>query len=293
MTGGLLAVWPETWRTVWSPLSKHPEFADDIFVDLFREFVDAPSIDKPFQELADQERRAFEADTKRFEETIADAKKARVAVRDTLLPSIRSEQAAVRFLEDAYNVVGEYGDALSNSYFLRVERFLQNYSLRYDLRRPFSLHPTLEGMFSSLLDDLKRISLADAHLSNLLTDFQDAVRDLKTDTSPGRIKTCLLKQFNLAEALGQKCPGVTATTLGDICDQLNLQNVWPHATIKEALKKLYGFRSNYPGLGHAGNHAGVLREVEIRDLVALSVLLAGFVPYLAHQMDSSLVYQGV
>jgi hypothetical protein len=74
-----------------------------------------------------------------------------------------------------------------------------------------------------------------------------------------------------------------------MCGQIS---TWPHATIREALKRLYGFRSDYPGLGHAGNPAGVLRELDARDIVAIGVVLAGFVPYLSDQLNSRVVYGG-
>jgi hypothetical protein len=34
------------------------------------------------------------------------------------------------------------------------------------------------------------------------------------------------------------------------------------------------------------------RDIDIRDMVAISVLLAGFTPYLSHQVDSNVVYRG-
>ena len=133
------------------------------------------------------------------------------------------------------------------------------------------------------------MSLQDAHLSNLLTEFENSLRDLKSDLSQARIKTCLHKQFNLLEAIGGTFPGVTSQTLGDMCGQINS---WPHVTIREALKRLYGFRSDYPGLGHAGNPAAVLRDLEARDIVAIGVVLAGFVPYLSDQLNSRVGYGG-
>jgi hypothetical protein len=93
----------------------------------------------------------------------------------------------------------------------------------------------------------------------------------------------------LLEAIGQTFPGVTQGTLGDICGQISS---WPHATIREALKRLYGFRSDYPGLGHAGNPASVLRELDAREIIAIGVVLAGFVPYLTDQLNSRVVYGG-
>ena len=193
-------------------------------------------------------------------------------------------------LERAFNVFVGYGDEpFRNKYFLLTDRFLRKYNLRYDLRRPFTLHPTLPGMFARLVDEMKAYTMRDAHLHQLMQDFEDALRDLRDNPTPARMKTCMQKEFNLIEGIGQRCPGVTANTLGEICGQVAF---WPHATLREAVKKLYGFRSNYPGLGHAGNPQGVLREIEMRDLVAVSVVLAGFSPYLTDQINSDTVYRG-
>ena len=38
------------------------------------------------------------------------------------------------------------------------------------------------------------------------------------------------------------------------------------------------FASNYPGIRHGGNSNGVIRDIEMRDMVAVSILLAGFTP---------------
>jgi hypothetical protein len=92
------------------------------------------------------------------------------------------------------------------------------------------------------------------------------------------------------EAIGGTFPGVTCQTLGEMCGQISS---WPHTTVREALKRLYGFRSDDPGLGHAGNPTGALRDLDARDIVAIGVVLAGFVPYLSgDRMNSRMVYGG-
>lgn len=80
-----------------------------------------------------------------------------------------------------------------------------------------------------------------------MKDYEDAARDLRFGCTEGRIKTCISKQFMLLEAIGALDPDVTENTLGDMCEQLKS---WPHPTIKIALKKLYGFASDYPGIRH-------------------------------------------
>jgi hypothetical protein len=266
MLGELGQVWPSAWVEIWVPLLQHSEFGNDLASDLYREHVPEPKAAKPSAELSEGELLALNAKIRVHEERIASAEKARSALKR------------------------DYGDGnYANDYFNRVDQFLKRYSLRYDLRRPMTLHPTLAGIFASLIKELRCMSLQDAHLSALLAEFENSLRDLRSDLSEARIKTCLHKQFNLLEAIGRTFPGVTHQTLGDMCRQIRS---WPHPSIREALRRLYGFRSDYPGLGHAGNPAGVLRELDARDIVAIGVVLAGFVPYLSERLNSRVVYGG-
>lgn len=181
------------------------------------------------------------------------------------------------------------GDELSNRYFNLRAGFIDKFSLRYDLRRPCTLCPTLPGVFASLVRDLRVRAGQDAHLDALMKDFDNPVLDLRHDCSGGRIKTCIQKQVNLLEAIGRTAPGVTGTTLGAICNQVG---TWPHDKLKEAMKDLYAFASDYPGIRHGGTPANGLRAVDMRDMVAMSILLAGSTPYLAAQLNADSVYRG-
>ena len=58
------------------------------------------------------------------------------------------------------------------------------------------------------------------------------------------------------------------------------------------MKDLYGFASDYPGIRHGGTPSNALRPVDMRDMVALSILLAGFTPYLNHALNADVVYRG-
>ena len=137
--------------------------------------------------------------------------------------------------------------------------------------------------------DLRAVASRDVHLDSLMKDFENTIRDLRADRSDGRIKTCIQKELNLLEAIGRRCPGVTGTTLGAICNEVG---TWPHEKVKEAMKALYGFASDYPGIRHGGTPANALRMIEMRDMIAMSILLAGFTPYLCDQLDAEVVYRG-
>lgn len=214
----------------------------------------------------------------------------REAFEKTDANDFAGERALVAFLEAAHSALDELaGDELSNRYFNLLAGFVDKFSLRYDLRRPCTLCPTLPGVFASLVRDLRVLTGQDAHLDALMKEFENAVRDLRHDCSDGRIKTCIQKQVNLLEAIGRTAPGVTGTTLGAICNQVG---TWPHDKLKEAMKDLYAFASDYPGIRHGGTPASALRAVDMRDMVAMSILLAGFTPYLAAQLNADSVYRG-
>ena len=276
MRGEIIGVWSEMWRQVWRKLADHKDAPDDLFCELFRELNTsrANRLD-PATELVD---------------IVDDPDQARVVFRQTKARELAGELALIDFLERAHGVIEDFGEPnLVRKYFCLIEDFIEKYSLRYDLRRPFSLHPTLPGVFARLISDLRDATAQDAHLNSLMHEFEEAIRDLKADQSSAKIKTCIHKQMNLLEGITCRCDGVTADSLGEMCNQVS---TWPHATIKEAMKKLYGFSSSYPGIRHGGNPASALREIEMRDLVAVSVMLVGFAPYLSNGLDSEIIYRG-
>lgn len=281
MRGEFISVWSETWREIWLPLLGQPldnvneGVPEDIFCELYRELANALKTPLTIETLADiidnplHSREAFQC------------------INDV---DLAGERALVGFFEATHDVLDEYGeDDLANRYYILLEAFIAKFSLRYDLRRPCVLCPTLPGVFASLMNDLRTMSTADTHLDTLMKDFESAVRDLKLDCSDSRIKTCIQKQVNLLEAIGRRYPGVTGTTLGAICDQVG---TWPHEKLKAAIKDLYGFASDYPGIRHGGTPANALRAVDMRDMIAMSVLLAGFTPYLTNRLNPESVYRG-
>lgn len=280
MRGEFIGVWSETWQEIWLPLINHPlgegdEIPDDIFCELYRALAPALSRRPSVQDLA---------------AIIDNPEQSRESFEKTSTSALANERALVDFFEAAHDTLEELsGDALTNRYFNLLSRFIDKFSLRYDLRRPCILCPTLPGVFASLVRDLRALTSQDPHLDALMKDFEDAVRDLRYDDSDRRIKTCIQKQVNLLEAIGRDFPGVTGTTLGAICDQVG---TWPHEKLKAALKSLYSFTCDYPGIRHGGTPASALRAVDMRDMVAMSILLIGFTPYLENRLIPAAIFGG-
>ena len=240
-------------------------------------------------DLADDPKRRAEAKARARDAIVNDAFKSRQAFEQIRSSAFVGEIALVRFLESAFEILDDVGgDSLSNRYFNLLSGFVDKFSLRYDLRRPCILCPTLSGVFASLVRDLRAITSQDTHLDSLMKDFEESVRDLRIDCSDRRIKTSIQKQVNLLEALGRVYPGVKRKTLSAISKQLN----WPHEEVMFALQSLYTFTCDYPGIRHSGTPTSALRAVDMRDMVAMSILLAGFTPYLTHGLNPDVVYRG-
>jgi hypothetical protein len=73
---------------------------------------------------------------------------------------------------------------------------------------------------------------------------------------PHDLRICIGSASNYAEGLASATFGTPGKTLGFICDHLT---DWPHDKVKEALKNLYHFCSDYPGIRHGGNPASAKR----------------------------------
>ncbi len=226
------------------------------------------------------------------EKTINDEHASRKAFIKIVKAELAGEQAVVGFLEAIHYALKDFekqgDDRLTNRYFNLLAAFTEKFSLRYDLRRPCTLCPTLPGVFASLISDLRTIVSQDAHLDGLMKDFEESLRDLRIDSSERRIKTSIQKQVNLLEAIGRTYPGIKRKTLGAISKQLKN---WPHDEVMLALQSMYTFTCDYPGIRHGGTPANARRTVDMRDMVAVSILLAGFTPYLAHGINADIVYR--
>jgi len=253
----------------------------------------APLLDAQMQEHVRDDAKVMAAWNRAVEKTINDAEASRESFEKTTAEELAGERTVVGFFEAVHTALEDFDkqgdDALTNRYFNLLAAFIEKFSLRYDLRRPCILCPTLPGVFASLVRDLRVLTNQDPHLDALMKEFEDAMRDLRHDVSDRRIKTCIQKQVNLLEAIGSAFPGVKGKTLGAICDQVG---TWPHEKLKAAMKDLYGFASDYPGIRHGGTPASALRAVDMRDMVAMSILLTGFTPYLESRLSAEAIFGG-
>lgn len=281
MRGEFIGVWSETWREIWQPLIDQPIGPDgeglpeDIFCELYRELAKTLNTTPSVEVLAD---------------IIDNPAQSREAFEHTRAENIAGERALVSFFEAVHGTLEEFenpgDDALTNHYFNLLAAFIEKFSLRYDLRRPCILCPTLPGLVTSLVQHIRSTSQADAHLAKLNHEFEEALRDLRHGRTEARIKSCLSKQYILIEGIANVRSGTSGETLGQRCSRAS----WPHPTLKAAAGNIYGFRSDYPGLGHSGSPEAVLRDLDERELVGVSCMLLGVVPYVDSTVNLGALY---
>ncbi len=256
----------------------------------------APLLEAQLQSFAQDPSRISAVRQRALEPVFNDSKKSAKAFENLRSEDLAGEWAMIRFLESAHGTLEDFGgDELSNRYFNLLDAFIKKFSLRYDLRRPCTLCPTLPGVFTSLVCDLRALTAQDGHLDQLMKDFEESVRDLRIGCTEVRIKTCIQKQVNLLEALGRETLGPSdpkdrcKPALSAIVKQIES---WPAEEVRTALNSLYGFACDYPGIRHGGTRECAMRAIDMRDMVAMSILLTGFTPYLSDRLNADQIYQG-
>jgi hypothetical protein len=212
------------------------------------------------------------------------------AFRRITADDLIDESALLGFLRSAYDVLDDLaGDALANAYFNRLASFVDTYNLRYELCRPCQLYPTIPGLFANLVQGLRDSNANHPHLHTLQRDFDEAFSDLSDRGGEERIKTCLQKRSTCFKPWAE----ITLGSTNARCRASAISSpIWPHAKVRKALKSLYGFTCDYPGIRHGGKPGRVEGNIEMRDMLALCILFIGFTPYLTGRLDVAAIFQG-
>lgn len=277
MSGSLRHAWDYLAAELWEPLAnysvKDAVAPPDLFSDLFAEVNEHLGV-------------SLDEKAARFLSIRNDAVTARqefLALKGT---DFATESSIVRFLEEARDVIAGYEIPGFEEFYRRLLRdVLRKYNLRYRLDEPFTLRFLLPGSFTNLYAELHRLNKTNGHLASLFADFEHAFDAYARNQSEANLKTCIAKVSNFAEGLASATRG-TPGTLGALCDQLA---DWPHDKLKDSLKNLYKFCSDYPGIRHGGTPANALRTLASRDLTIASLLLVSFSGYLSKQIDEQIV----
>lgn len=275
MSGSLRHAWDYFAGDLWEPLanfsSKDAGAPPDLFSDLFAtadEFLSPHPTDMELEEARNNPDKARQ----RF-----------IALKGT---DFANESNIVQFLEEARNVIADYEIAGFEDHYRRLIRdVMAKFNLRYRLDDPFILRFLLPGSFNNLYNELHRLNTSNGHLASLWTDFEEAFDLYARTQSDSNLRVSIAKASNYLEGVASATHG-NAGTLGSLCDQLT---DWPHDKVKEAVKNLYGFCSDYPGIRHAGNPRNQRRPLDRRDSVSINVSLLALASYLCTGFDEGLM----
>jgi hypothetical protein len=193
-----------------------------------------------------------------------------------------SESAIVQFLEETHTVIVDYEiDGFDDFYRRLLLGAVDKFNLRYRLDEPFTLRYLLPGSFNNLYTEPHRLNSGNRDLAGLWSDFELAFDQYARTQTDSDLRTSIQRAANYLEGLAGVTNG-NAGTLGQLCDSLS---DWPHDKVKEAVKNLYGFCSDYPGIRHAGNPLHRRRQLDRRDSVAINVSLMALAAYLSKGLD--------
>jgi hypothetical protein len=256
MGGRLQDAWQFVWPEIWLRLEDTGEMPLDVYADLY-------------VELAKALRKAPQP--KHFDDVAGNPELAREILQSTASAELRGENSIARFLENAFDVLMECGiPELPRTYSDLVRTFLESRNLRYELAEPFQIRPHVSGIFSALVSDVWAQMRTDQDLREAASEFEHAFGALTRSHSEPDMKTCIQKAAMLVEALASTCPNAQGASLGDLCDSIKC---WPHKAVKDSVKNLYGFCSDYPGIRHNVGRRGRIRPLEMRDSIIVPLLL--------------------
>ena len=250
MIGNLRERWEYTWADIWEPLGNLPRAPFDLYIQLYRTSVDYFRRKPPYQDL---------------EVIVNNPVVALDSFRALHGKQFKDEMSIVQFLERAHEVINEIGSRiLLRRYGQYVKSFLEKYNLRYEIVDPFALRVRLPALYGDIYEQLRQVNTTNPHLLHLMTDFEISFSDFVRTRTQRDLRTSLARASNYAEGIASVTLNLPGGTLGSMCDQLA---VWPHNAVRDAVKKLYQFCSDYPAIRHAGNPNNCLRDLEVKDTI--------------------------
>jgi hypothetical protein len=266
MSGRLRDAWDYAWQDIWlrfeqcdawSQLAEDSGYTrEELYMDLYVEL--AKALKKAPQPTI-------------YTAAANDPVLARAALQDARAETLRSESATAHFFESAAQTISESGSRPLELEFARlVQLFLRSRNLRYELLEPFELRSHLPGVFEALVADVTEEINTHPQLSEAFRDFSHAFRSLQRTHVESDMKTCIHKSAMLVEALASVCPGARGNNFGALCNSIQC---WPNSLVRESVKKLYEFSSDFPGVRHNIVRGRPPRALEMRDSMIVPLLL--------------------
>ena len=302
MRGEFIRAWSYLWPEVLERLAKHPDAGQVILCEIYEAIEKLPArlpqgqsrqtvFRIPADDVTDLRLRNDPEVAAKFFERLSGRQ-------------FKSEMEATRAIERiALALDDEYPLLVAGRFRSLIRGFLKRHGLHYRLAQPLSFRPSLSGVVCGVIQQLEEMGETDPHFGQLFSECEEAFDDLRDRPTEARIKSCIGKQMNVAEAIARKHCQVNRIEIRQARNgqQVVVQNpalsamshvlgTWPHDEVKNSLRKYYEFANDYPGIRHPGNQHGAIRPLGLRDAVAGLVLTIGFAAYLTDAFDHSRIY---
>lgn len=263
MIGNLRDRWEYTWSDVWEPLGNLSQAPRDLYIQLYRRSLDFFRKRPRSQDI---------------DEIVNSPELAVSAFQLIQGKQFRDETAVVQYLEQANVLITDINSKiLLRRYYEYVRKFMMKYNLRYELASPFALRVRLPAVYADIYEHLREANTTNSHLAGLMNDFEISFSDFVRSRTHRDLRASLARASNYAEGIASASVGTPGGTLGRMCDQLA---VWPHNAVRDAVKNLYQFCSDYPAIRHAGNPTNRIRDLEVKDTIIVSALFFAASGYL-------------
>jgi hypothetical protein len=273
MNGNLRERWEYTWSDIWEPLGSLQQAPRDLYVQLYRTSVDFLRRKPSNQELT---------------EIVNNSEAAFLAFQYIQGKNFKDEMSAVQFLERAYILINDFGSKiLVKRYGEYVSKFLKKYNLRYETATPFSLRVRLPAVYGDIYDELRQVNETNPHLSQLMTDFEISFSEFARTKTQQNLTAAIHRASNYAEGIAAVALNRQGDDLNSLCDRLTNapHRVFPHTAVRQVIKDLYRFCSDYPGIRHAGTPNNRLRDLTVKDTIIVSTLFFAASGYLHQQVS--------
>lgn len=273
MIGNIRERWEFTWADIWEPLGSLPQAPLDLYIQLYRTSIDYLRRKPRYQDL---------------EIIVNNPETAFDAFRELQGKQFRDEMAVVQFLERAHGLFMEIGSRiLVRRYGEYVSKFLQKYNLRYETAEPFALRVRLPALYGDIYEQLRQVNATSPHLAQLMNDFEISFSDFVRTRAQRDLTAAIHRASNYAEGIAAVSLNTQGGDLNSLCDRLTNApyRVWPHTAVRQIIKDLYRFCSDYPAIRHAGTPNSRLRDLNVKDTIIVSALFFAASGYLHQQVS--------
>ena len=219
-------------------------------------------------------------------ESLNNPPQARKEFRKGLLPP--SEDSCISILEGFYDSLSEFNTGIAEKYRVKLSRFLVEHNLRYSLTSTCRFRLTLQGLLMSQCAYLHKSVVGHQNIPESLVQLQASLCHL---SDRNEAASCIRIASNLLEGLAKDRATSQTNTLTSAIEHFP-SDLFPHSSLKDCMKNLYRFWSDYPNIRHAGTSGNRARDLRGDDALLSIALAMAFGSFLADDSACERILSG-